>query len=381
MIRNTKKGRTPFKSTRHGKTRRVQRGGALVKDSKGNKIGEYDDITKQGQAVYPGVGVYVGQFDENGLPCVHGTLTYEDGDVYEGEWLNNRAHGRGIMTYKDIGVYEGEWQNGQRTEGTITYYDGGVYKGEWANGKKNGQGTMTYANGAKYVGDWFDNQMHGQGIMTYANGSVYEGGWAKGGRSGIGTLTYTNGTNYVGGWFNDRMHGTGIYTFENGDVYNGELRESNFSGTGTMHYKVGGVYEGEWSNDDRHGHGRMTYADGKRKEGEWRNGDFILSVANRTRSQAPRYHPYEVGPSRVVPNMFTLQPTRIPEASITLSDGIMYNIQTAMALKKLIEVQIQEGQRPSTPYRVQLTDDDISRLDAFLELLKGGKKRRNRRVI
>lgn len=50
MRHNNKKGSTRFKSTRkmrHGKTRRVQRGGAPrpVKEPDGTQIGEYDDKT------------------------------------------------------------------------------------------------------------------------------------------------------------------------------------------------------------------------------------------------------------------------------------------------------------------------------------------------
>jgi len=57
MRHNTKKGIKLLKSKRYGKTRRVQRGGALVKDKDGNTIGEYaDDETRLGRAVYPGVG-------------------------------------------------------------------------------------------------------------------------------------------------------------------------------------------------------------------------------------------------------------------------------------------------------------------------------------
>ena len=41
--------------------------------------------------------------------------------------------------------------------GTITYEDGSAYSGEWKDGTNSGQGTYIYANGDTYVGEWKDN--------------------------------------------------------------------------------------------------------------------------------------------------------------------------------------------------------------------------------
>jgi len=38
-------------------------------------------------------------------------MHYKNGDMYEGEWLNDKRHGYGVFNIKDRGVYEGEWQN------------------------------------------------------------------------------------------------------------------------------------------------------------------------------------------------------------------------------------------------------------------------------
>lgn len=39
-----------------------------------------------------------------------GRLIYSDGDVLEGDWLNDRANGRGIYWHDDGSKYEGEWR-------------------------------------------------------------------------------------------------------------------------------------------------------------------------------------------------------------------------------------------------------------------------------
>ena len=37
-----------------------------------------------------------------------GRLVHADGDVYEGDWIDDKAHGKG--KYTQLGVtYEGEW--------------------------------------------------------------------------------------------------------------------------------------------------------------------------------------------------------------------------------------------------------------------------------
>jgi len=34
---------------------------------------------------------------------------HADGDVYEGDWFNDKAHGKGKYTHLDGATYEGDW--------------------------------------------------------------------------------------------------------------------------------------------------------------------------------------------------------------------------------------------------------------------------------
>lgn len=54
-----------------------------------------------------------------------GTLYYEDGRVYIGEYLNDEKHGYGIY----------EWPNGKK------------YEGGWVNGKQMGEARYTNTKG------------------------------------------------------------------------------------------------------------------------------------------------------------------------------------------------------------------------------------------
>jgi hypothetical protein len=84
------------------------------------------------------------------------------------------------------------------------YPNGDIYEGEWLNDKKHGQGKMTYANGDIYYGDWKNDKKHGQGIMAYVNADyVYEGGWLNDKKHGQGIMVYANGDVYDGDWVND----------------------------------------------------------------------------------------------------------------------------------------------------------------------------------
>lgn len=38
-----------------------------------------------------------------------GRLIHADGDCYEGDWKNDRAHGQGEYIHTDGAKYQGEW--------------------------------------------------------------------------------------------------------------------------------------------------------------------------------------------------------------------------------------------------------------------------------
>jgi hypothetical protein len=42
--------------------------------------------------------------------------------------------------------------------GILYHADGDVYEGSWLNDKAHGHGTYRHANGATYVGEWFEDK-------------------------------------------------------------------------------------------------------------------------------------------------------------------------------------------------------------------------------
>uniref|UniRef100_A0A0G4H3Z3 MORN repeat-containing protein 5 n=1 Tax=Chromera velia CCMP2878 TaxID=1169474 RepID=A0A0G4H3Z3_9ALVE len=88
-----------------------------------------------------------------------GTTRYAEGDVYTGEWRDDKRRGKGTVTYVSA-------------KGSVVEEK---YEGDWVNGKMHGHGKYIYADGGVYEGDWYDGKMHGKGTYVFPNGNVYEG--------------------------------------------------------------------------------------------------------------------------------------------------------------------------------------------------------------
>lgn len=53
--------------------------------------------------------------------------------------------------------------------GKLTYKDGAVYQGQFIDGLKHGEGKMTSKNGVVFEGKFENDLMHGEGKMTFPN--------------------------------------------------------------------------------------------------------------------------------------------------------------------------------------------------------------------
>lgn len=258
-----------------------------------------------GTMQYNNGGWYTGQWNSNSWTGAGtGKVIYDDGDVYEGEFLNGKRHGSGTYYYSNGGWYKGQWKDGSKTgsgtgkmiyddgdiyegellngkrhgSGTYNYSDGGWYKGQWKDGSKAGSGTgkLIYDNGGVYEGELLEGKRHGTGTYHYPDGAVYNGAWVSGKRQGTGTIQYTNGGWYTGNWDGDKQAGAGKgkQIYSNG-VYEGELYNGKRHGQGTYVWSGGDRYTGQWNNGERHGYGSYTKADGRVTTGTWKNGQFV----------------------------------------------------------------------------------------------------------
>ena len=184
----------------------------------------------------------------------NGTKEFETG-TYTGDLVRGVCHGTGTMQYDDGSWYTGQWENGNWTgagNGKTIFKDGGVYEGAYLNGKRHGQGTYTFPSGSVYTGQWTEGEMSGTGTIQYDSGNKYTGELLKGNITGTGTMYYADGSQYTGQWLDGKFHGEGTCIWASGSKYTGQWQESKMTGYGTY-----------------------TKADGTVKTGMFEDGKFL----------------------------------------------------------------------------------------------------------
>jgi hypothetical protein len=85
----------------------------------------------------------------------------------------NVKHGVGCMVYANGDVYNGTWRRNLH-DGSGTLTSGGgrgeVYVGDFADNRRHGRGVITYEGGDAYSGTWYNDLRHGEGMIMFANG-------------------------------------------------------------------------------------------------------------------------------------------------------------------------------------------------------------------
>ena len=71
-----------------------------------------------------------------------GKNVQQNGNTYEGEFLDGKRHGTGKSCYLIT------------TDGKP---DNSSYEGQYANDKREGHGTMKMKNGSIYIGEWMND--------------------------------------------------------------------------------------------------------------------------------------------------------------------------------------------------------------------------------
>lgn len=247
-----------------------------------------------------------------------GTMTYRNGDVYEGAWSSNRREGSGAMRYASGERYQGQWSNDERHgDGVMQEVNGAVFRGTFEHDRRHGlRCVLTFPHGDEYTGEFQQDDITGEGTMRYKNGDVYQGAWKDAVRHGKGKfelkksgatiqgtfvkglihgeaeVTFPGKSKYIGNfekgertfgtlfndidgsvyqgeWRADHMHGLGLQWSANGDFYYGKFVVNKREGFGNCNYVNGDEYSGEFANDMRHGKGILQSTDGSIQAGTW----------------------------------------------------------------------------------------------------------------
>ena len=104
----------------------------------------------------------------NGQFCGMGHYKTNHGDVYIGQFSNNKFNGKVIRKLNNS------------LQGQLSYKDGSIYNGLFVDGLKHGMGLILYQNGDKYEGNFSNDEIDGEGEYNSVSGSEVKGKWKNG---------------------------------------------------------------------------------------------------------------------------------------------------------------------------------------------------------
>ena len=221
--------------------------------------------------------IIIGFQDENNQNIKYGIQYSQNGDYYEGEFVNNKKEGNGKLILKNGTIYEGSFKNNKHNGyGKLTQLDGEIFAGEWKEGKIDGNGIRYHSNGDKYIGNYKNNLKHGIGHYIFSNGNSYDGNWENGKANGKGKFIFKNGNFYEGEFKDNIISGNGIFTMKNGDCYIGIFKNGLINGRGIFKNNKGEKFNGFFSNGKKHGMGKLYDKDGNLiASGYWNMDKFV----------------------------------------------------------------------------------------------------------
>ncbi len=181
------------------------------------------------------------------------TIKNSDGSIYIGDagLFSSTPNGNGIMTFtnhhrteghviKECIRYDGQWNNGYMDGvGTVSWDDGVIYQGSIKNNEFDGQGKMYTGEGnILYTGGFKSGLKEGDGVTTLYTTKK------TGGKDTFEVFQIFEGT-YV----KDTLNGDGkIFNKDNQLIYDGQLKEDQRDGVGKAYYPNGTLaYEGLFS--------------------------------------------------------------------------------------------------------------------------------------
>lgn len=144
----------------------------------GNGTFKWDDHTSyEGEWVYgkasgegkfqSGNAILEGVFLDNKIISGKITLNLDEAAVEFSVSDGETSYTDVSVNYKSGAKYKGEWNQGITGYGTMTFENGDSYTGEFANSKRNGNGVYIWYDGASYDGMWENDKMHGSGVYYF----------------------------------------------------------------------------------------------------------------------------------------------------------------------------------------------------------------------
>ncbi|MGZ5302573.1 MAG: hypothetical protein ACXWDO_00525 [Bacteroidia bacterium] len=148
--------------------------------------------------------------------------------------------------------------------GTMQYENGDLYEGQFINSQRIGMGKYIWAaDQSRYEGSWLSDTMNGYGTYFNKQGVQEKEGYLMKGnlieidtsnkdfcqygdcKNGFGTYYYSGGQVYMGNFKNGLPQGLGLFESENG-IYYGEFLNGKYNGKGIVFGTDGIVFRADF---------------------------------------------------------------------------------------------------------------------------------------
>lgn len=175
-----------------------------------------------------------------------GTMDWDSGDTYTGEFIGGSRTGYGEYIWKNGSFYFGHFvSNKLDGRGYYQSNEGKVMSGTFKDGVLDYSQTISL-NDNCIAGDC----QNGIGCYFWSTGDSYVGEWVNGNRTGYGRYDWKGGGYYIGHLKNNKLDGTGYYKSGDGSVMNGSFTDGVFNGTSTKSSDTQAAQPAEEKKDD-----------------------------------------------------------------------------------------------------------------------------------
>lgn len=205
-----------------------------------------------------------------------GKMLFTNGDIYEGEFYDDKREGFGIYKWKTGEKFLGESISNQFTGfGILEFTDGSKYIGQFKNGEFDGEGERTFADGTKQTGIFEKGKYLGK--VSYYSNPVGTTGCLNGNcQEGYGMKYYEGNDRFFGYFKNGFRDGYGSYFWQDGTRWTGQFQQNKLTGYGSYFFITGEKYVGFFVDSKRNGWG-INYdpVTGVKKIGFWEDNNLV----------------------------------------------------------------------------------------------------------